>query len=173
MDGSGEANISSGVGFFDHMLTALTKHSSFNLRLKCEGDLEVDDHHSVEDCAIALGEAINKCLMDKKGIKRFASAYAPLDEALARAVVDISGRGGFYGDLNFNYQMIGDLSSENVKHFFQTLAENAKITLHLDLIRGENDHHKAEACFKALAIALKSAVKRGDLLSIPSTKGVL
>jgi len=173
LDGSGEGEIDTGLGFLDHMLTALTRHARFDLQLACSGDLQVDDHHTVEDCALALGRAIDEALGDRAGIHRFAHAYAPLDEALVRVVVDLSGRPFSSVDLGFVRPSVGDVATENLTHFFQSLAASGRMSLHVDLVRGENDHHRAEAAFKALALALRQAVSRGGYGDIPSTKGML
>lgn len=173
LDGTGQADIDTGVGFLDHLLAALTRHSGFDLVLRCSGDLEIDDHHTVEDCGIALGAALDEALGDRRGIARFGSAYAPLDEALARAVVDISGRGGAFVDLDLSRESIGSLSTENIPHFLGSLARTAAITLHVDMLKGENDHHRAEAAFKALALALGQAIAETGGTDIPSTKGVI
>ncbi|MBO6512770.1 MAG: imidazoleglycerol-phosphate dehydratase HisB [Phycisphaerales bacterium] len=173
LDGSGASQISTGLGFFDHMLDALARHSGMDIELSCNGDLRVDDHHTIEDCALVLGKLIDDALGDRVGITRFASAYAPLDESLARVVVDLSGRPSAIVELGFTREMIGSVATENITHFFESLAVGMRGTLHVDLIRGRNDHHKAEAGFKALALAMRDAVRitRGD--SIPSTKGTL
>ena len=173
LDGSGKAEINTGIGFLDHMLTSLSKHSGIDMSVSCSGDLVVDDHHTAEDCAIAMGQALDKALGDRRGIGRFGSAYAPLDEALARAVVDLSGRPYAALNMGFEGDKIGDLNSENIKHVLQSLAFSARATVHVDVIAGENDHHRAEAAFKALALALKDAVAIGALDEVPSTKGVL
>jgi len=174
LDGTGAASVSTGLGFLDHMLTALTTHARLDLDLTCRGDLDVDDHHTAEDCAIALGQALNDALGDKRGIRRFASAYAPLDESLARVVVDISGRPSASVDLALRRDAIGQIACENIGHFFVSLAMSARLTLHADVIRGENDHHKTEAAFKALALALRQAVEIDPASdAVPSTKGVL
>lgn len=173
LDGAGESQINSGLGFFDHMLDALSRHSGIDISLRCDGDLGVDDHHSVEDCALVLGTAIDQALGDRVGITRFASAYAPLDESLARVVIDFSGRPGAFVELGFVREVLGQVATENITHFFESIALTMRATLHVDLIRGRNDHHKAEAAFKALALALRDATRltRGD--SMPSTKGTL
>lgn len=172
LDAGGGASIVTGLGFLDHMLTALAVHGRFDISLRCAGDLEVDDHHTVEDCAIVLGEGFSRALGDKRGIRRFASAYAPLDESLARAVLDISGRPSASVNLGLRRDTVGAVASENLSHFFITFAMTARLTLHIDVLRGENDHHKAEAAFKALALAMRGAVAvDGDC--VPSTKGVL
>lgn len=173
LDGQGVSNINTGIGFFDHMLNALTKHSGFDIELECKGDLHVDDHHTVEDCGLALGQAVAEALGDRRGIVRFAHAYAPLDEALARAVVDLSGRPWPSIDLGLKREKIGELSCENIGHFFESFAMTSKMSLHVDVLKGNNDHHRAEAAFKAVAIALKGAVRSDGDAGIPSTKGVL
>jgi imidazoleglycerol-phosphate dehydratase len=173
LDGRGESAIATGLGFLDHMLIALARHARIDLELSCKGDLHIDDHHTAEDCALTLGQAIDKALADRAGIARFGSAYAPLDEALCRAVVDLSGRPFAAVDLGFRRDMIGDTATENLTHFFRSLAVAARLTLHLDLVRGENDHHKAEAAFKALALALRQAFTLDASAGVPSTKGTL
>ena len=172
IDGSGVSEISTGIGFLDHMLTALSKHGRMDLTLSCKGDLHVDDHHSVEDCGIVLGQAVKVALGDLRGITRYGYAYAPLDESLSRAVVDISGRP--FADVNLNLQRerVGNLSCEMLPHFLSSFATSAAITLHVDVLKGKNDHHRAESAFKALALALRTAFKR-EGTDIPSTKGVL
>jgi imidazoleglycerol-phosphate dehydratase len=173
LDGSGKAEVASGIGFLDHMLAALAKHARFDLTLKCQGDLEVDDHHSVEDCALALGQALDQALGERRGIARFGSAYAPLDEALARAVVDLSGRPCAVVELGLRREALGTLACENVAHFFASLATAGRMALHVDVLRGANDHHRAEAAFKAVALALRQAVRIEGPDQVPSTKGVL
>jgi imidazoleglycerol-phosphate dehydratase len=173
LDGEGRAEIESGIGFLDHMLTALARHAHFDLRLSCQGDLEIDDHHTAEDCALALGQALDRALGERRGIARFGSAYAPLDEALARAVVDLSGRPCAVIQLGLRREMLGELACENVAHFFASLATTGRLALHLDVLRGGNDHHRAEAAFKAAALALREAVRADGSDQVPSTKGVL
>jgi imidazoleglycerol phosphate dehydratase HisB len=173
LDGSGATSIDTGLGFFDHMLTALIKHSRFDLELACSGDLHVDDHHTVEDCALALGQALDQALGERRGIRRFAHAYAPLDEALARVVVDLSGRPAPHVELGLVRPRIGDLATENLVHFFQSLAIAGRMALHVDVLKGTNDHHRAEAAFKALALALRDAVILTEHKDVPSTKGLL
>jgi imidazoleglycerol-phosphate dehydratase len=173
LDGEGHADVETGLGFLDHMLTALAKHGRFDLQLGCEGDLEVDDHHTAEDSALALGTAFDQALADRRGIRRFGHAYAPLDEALARAVVDFSGRPSAHVAMGFSRERIGDVATENLAHFFGSLAATARVTLHVDVLKGENDHHRAEAAFKALALALRQAVSTDGSAEVPSTKGVL
>jgi imidazoleglycerol-phosphate dehydratase len=173
LDGTGRAEVATGIGFFDHMLGALAKHAGFDLSLKCQGDLEVDDHHTVEDCALALGQALDQALGERRGIARFGSAHAPLDEALARAVVDLSGRPYAVVELGLEREALGALACENVAHFFASLATAGRMGLHVDVLRGANDHHRAEAAFKAAALALRQAVRLDGPDQVPSTKGVL
>jgi len=173
LNGEGRAEVESGIGFLDHMLTSLAKHARFDLALSCDGDLAVDDHHTVEDCALALGQALDKALGERRGVARFGSAHAPLDEALARAVVDLSGRPCAVIELGLVREMLGELACENIPHFFASLATTGRLALHLDVLRGANDHHRAEAAFKALALALRQAVRVEGPDEVPSTKGVL
>ena len=173
LDGSGGSEVASGIGFLDHMLTALARHARFDLKLSCAGDLEVDDHHTVEDCALALGQALDQALGARRGIARFGTAFAPLDEALARAVIDFSGRPCAVVDLGLEREALGQLACENVPHFFTSLATAGRMALHLDVLRGANDHHRAEAAFKATALALRAAVRLDGPDQVPSTKGVL
>jgi len=172
LDGTGAADVRTGIGFLDHLLTALACHARFDLSLACSGDLQVDDHHTAEDCALALGQAFDRALGDRSGIARFGSAMAPLDEALARAVVDLSGRPFALVDLGLTRERLGGLACENVSHVLSSLATAARVTLHVDVLRGVNDHHRAEAAFKAVALALRQAASR-DGWAVPSTKGVL
>jgi imidazoleglycerol-phosphate dehydratase len=171
----GAIDVRTGIGFLDHMLSSLAFHGGMSLTLSCTGDLEVDDHHSAEDCALALGEALRTALGDKAGIHRFGSAYAPLDEALARAVVDLSGRPFAFVDLGLTREALGSLACENIPHVVASLANAAMMTVHLDVIRGQNDHHRAEAAFKALALALREAVAIDGSYGtrVPSSKGSL
>lgn len=173
LDGEGEADIHTGIGFLDHMFTALTKHARLNLSLRCEGDLHIDDHHTAEDCALVLGSALDQALGDRRGVQRFGYAYAPLDESLARAVIDLSGRSYAFLDLQLQRESVGQLACENIPHVFHSIAVQARLTLHLDVLRGNNDHHKAEAAFKAFALALRQAIARDGSSTVPSTKGVL
>ena len=175
LDGKGRSYIRSGVGFFDHMLDALAKHSRMDLALVCSGDLFIDDHHTVEDCSIAIGEALDAALGDRKGIARWGSAHCPLDEALSRAVVDVSGRGHAEAELGLKREKIGGLSCEMIPHVFESLAKGARVTIHVDCLRGDNDHHRAESAFKSLAVALRQAVALDAAMAgeVPSTKGVL
>jgi imidazoleglycerol-phosphate dehydratase len=173
LDGTGRAEVATGIGFLDHMLGALAKHARFDLSLKCQGDLEIDDHHTVEDCALALGQALDQALGQRRGVARFGSAHAPLDEALARAVIDLSGRPYAVVDLALERDALGGLACENVAHFFTSLATAGRMALHVDVLRGANDHHRAEAAFKAAALALRQAVRVEGPDQVPSTKGVL
>ncbi len=174
LDGSGRSKVATGIGFLDHMLTAFAAHARFDLDLRCKGDLHVDPHHSVEDVGIVLGQAVKQALGDKKGIIRFGHAFCPLDEALSRAVVDLSGRPWLHYGLQFRAQRIGDLPTELVEDFFWALADHARLNLHLDLLRGRNAHHIAESAFKAVARALAMAVARDPRVAgVPSTKGSL
>ncbi|GME77973.1 unnamed protein product [[Candida] boidinii] len=166
-------NVNTGIGFLDHMLHALAKHSGWSLIIECIGDLHIDDHHTSEDVGIALGEAFKKALGHIKGIKRFGYGYAPLDEALSRAVVDLSNRPFAVINLDLKREKIGDLSCEMIPHVLESFATSAHITLHVDNIRGFNDHHKSESAFKALAIAIKEAISSNGTNDVPSTKGVL
>jgi imidazoleglycerol phosphate dehydratase HisB/histidinol-phosphate/aromatic aminotransferase/cobyric acid decarboxylase-like protein len=170
--GTGKAEISTGIGFLDHMLTALTFHSRMDLTLKCLGDLEVDDHHTAEDCAIALGSAIDQALGKRTGIQRFGYAFAPLDEALARTVIDLSARPWPEIHLKLQREMVGSWACENIVHFFQSLAMTLRCSLHVDVLRGQNDHHRVEAAFKSLALAMRQALTKTSGM-VPSTKGVL
>lgn len=172
LDGTGNSNIDTGIGFLDHLLTTLVKHARFDLELNCKGDLHIDDHHTAEDCALAIGTAIDKALGERAGIKRFGHAYAPLDEALSRSVVDLSGRPFAQVDLGLRRESLGTLACENISHVLRSLAIASRSTLHVTLLSGENDHHRAESAFKATALALRRAVAP-DGTDIPSTKGVL
>lgn len=175
IDGKGESEISSGVGFLDHMLTLFSRHGRFDLKLKCIGDTYVDDHHSTEDIAIALGSAFRKALGVKRGIKRYGDIILPMDEALVLASVDISGRSYIRFTSNFQTEKIGTFDVELLEDFFTSFAENAGITLHIRQLDGRNSHHIAEAMFKAVARALRKAVEIDERAKdeIPSTKGVL
>ena len=175
LDGGGESQISTGVGFLDHMLTLLARHGRFDLELTCKGDTWVDDHHSVEDIGIALGQAFAQALGDKRGVRRYASLCLPMDEALILCAVDLSGRGGYYEDLAIPTEKIGSFDSQLVYEFMEAFAVNARVTLHLRKLAGRNSHHIAEGAFKALARALREAVSIDPEFQneIPSTKGTL
>lgn len=170
LDRAAEPRISTGLGFFDHMLEALGKHGGFSLGLRCEGDLHIDEHHTVEDCGLALGQALRQALGDKRGIGRYGFTL-PMDEALATAALDFSGRPYFLFEGSFQRERVGELPTELVPHFFRSLCETAGLNLHLR-VHGDNDHHKIEACFKAVARALRQAIRR-EGHELPSTKGML
>lgn len=174
LDGSGRAQVATGIGFLDHMLTALATHARFDLELRCQGDLHVDAHHSVEDVGIVLGDALLQALGDKRGIARFGHSYVPLDEALSRCVVDLSGRPWLHFGVSFPTATVGTLPTELFEDFFWALADHGRFNLHLDNLRGRNSHHVAETLFKATARALRMAVASdATMLEVPSTKGVL
>jgi len=171
LDGEGNYIIDTGLKFLDHMLESFTIHGLFDLEIKVRGDLEVDDHHTIEDVGITFGKAFKKALSDKRGIRRMAHAIVPMDESIAMVAVDLGGRAYTVLDMEFKREKIGDISTENIPHFIDSFAKNAKINIHAK-VKGKNDHHKIEALFKALAIALKNAVKI-EHQKIPSTKGDL
>jgi imidazoleglycerol-phosphate dehydratase len=174
LDGDGRATVATGVGFLDHMVEALAKHARFDLDVRCRGDLHVDAHHSVEDVGIVLGQALRQALGDKKGVVRFGHAYCPLDEALSRAVVDLSGRPWLHYGVAFRAQRVGDLPTELLEDFFWALVDHGRFNLHLDLVRGRNAHHIAETLFKAAARALAMAAALDPRVrDVPSTKGSL
>ncbi|MGK7860901.1 imidazoleglycerol-phosphate dehydratase HisB [Falsiroseomonas sp. E2-1-a4] len=175
LDGRGSADVATGVGFFDHMLTALARHALMDLAVAAKGDLHIDDHHTVEDVGIVLGQALRQALGDKRGIRRFGQCLLPMDEALAEAAIDISGRPFLAWDVAFQRPKIGTFDTELVEEFFRAFAFNAGITLHVTLKAGSNAHHVAEACFKAVARALRMAVEMDPRTAgeIPSTKGSL
>ncbi|KAF9567592.1 IGPD-domain-containing protein [Agrocybe pediades] len=165
--------VSTGIGFLDHMYTALAKHGGMSLKMKCKGDLWIDDHHTAEDSAIALGTAFKEALGEVRGIRRYGTGFAPLDEALSRAVIDICARPHCVTDLGLKREKIGELSTEMIPHVFYSFAMASGVTLHVDVLRGENDHHRAESAFKALALAIREAISRTGGNDVPSTKGVL
>jgi imidazoleglycerol-phosphate dehydratase len=174
LDGSGRSQVATGIGFLDHMLTALATHARFDLELRCQGDLHVDAHHSVEDVGIVLGDALLQALGDKRGIARFGHSYVPLDEALSRCVVDLSGRPWLHFGVSFPTATVGTLPTELFEDFFWALADHGRFNLHLDSLRGRNSHHVAETLFKATARALRMAVAVDPTsVEVPSTKGVL
>lgn len=174
VDGQGRCRVETGIGFLDHMLTALARHAGFDLRLRCKGDLHVDAHHSVEDVGIVLGQALKLALGDKQGIARFGYAYVPLDEALCRAVVDLSGRPWLHYGAAFKARQVGSLPTELLEDFFWALVDHGRFNLHLDVVRGRNAHHIAETLFKATARALRMALARdAGVQGVPSTKGSL
>ncbi|KAF5689417.1 imidazoleglycerol-phosphate dehydratase [Fusarium denticulatum] len=167
--------VNTGIGFLDHMLHALAKHAGWSLALNCKGDLHIDDHHTAEDVCIALGYAFAQALGTPAGLARFGYAYAPLDEALSRAVIDLSNRPYSVIDLGLKREWLGQLSTEMVPHCLQSFAQGARVTLHVHCLHGDNDHHRAESAFKALAVAIKAATTRipGKEGEVPSTKGTL
>ena len=174
LDGSGESRITTGLPFLDHMLELFARHGLFDLDVACRGDLEVDDHHSVEDIAICLGRAVSQALQDKKGIARFGDAIVPMDEALCRSVIDLSGRFYLIYEVNTKRQRIGTFSVELAEHFWRSFAESAKCNLHIDCLRGRNTHHMLEGTFKATARALRQAVAFDSRITgVLSTKGSL
>ena len=175
LDGNGTSRVDSGCGFLDHMLTLFAKHGSFELELTCKGDTYVDMHHTCEDIGISLGKAYCDALGDKKGITRYGDIILPMDEALILAAVDISGRGGYYSDMEIPAEKVGDFDTELVLEFFTAFAQNAGITLHVRKLAGKNSHHIIEGAFKAVARALRTAVSidAKNASSVPSTKGCL
>ena len=174
LDGTGQAQVATGVGFLDHMLMLFAKHGSFDLEVVCRGDLQIDDHHSVEDIGITLGQTLAEALGDKAGIARYGSAVVPMDEALCRAVIDLSGRFYLVYEVETSRNRVGAFSVEMAEHFWRSFAEAARCNLHIDLLRGRNTHHILEATFKATARALRQATERdARVQGVPSTKGVL
>ena len=175
LDGTGQSKLSTGIGFFDHMLDQIARHGLIDLDIQAVGDLHIDGHHTVEDVGITLGQAFAKAVGDKKGIRRYGHAYVPLDEALSRVVVDFSGRPGLIMHVPFKSGMIGEFDSQLAFEFFQGFANHAFVTLHIDNLRGENAHHQAETVFKAFARALRMALELDSRSAgmIPSTKGSL
>ena len=175
LDGTGQANLATGIGFFDHMLDQIARHGLMDLDIQCVGDLHIDGHHTVEDVGITLGQAVAKAVGDKKGLRRYGHAYVPLDEALSRVVVDFSGRPGLVMNVPFKSAMIGTFDSQLAFEFFQGFVNHAFVTLHIDNLRGENSHHQAETVFKAFARALRMALEIDPRAAnvIPSTKGSL
>ena len=175
LDGTGQASLSTGIGFFDHMLDQIARHGLIDLNIQCEGDLHIDGHHTVEDVGITLGQAVAKAVGDKKGIRRYGHAYVPLDEALSRVVIDFSGRPGLHLHIPFTSGSIGGFDTQLTYEFFQGFVNHAGVTLHIDNLHGENAHHQAETVFKAFARALRMALERDPRMgdAIPSTKGSL
>ena len=175
LDGTGVYAISTGIGFLDHMLEQLSRHSLIDLKVNAKGDLHIDQHHTTEDTGLAIGEAIAKALGDKRGIVRYGSAYAPMDETLTRVALDISGRPYFVWNAAFTTPRLGEWDTELIEHWFHSFAQTAGLTLHVECLYGQNNHHIVESCYKALARALRQAVeidpRKAD--SIPSTKGTL
>ncbi len=175
LDGSGEYEISTGIAFFDHMLESFAKHGLFDLRITAKGDVAVDTHHTIEDVGITLGQAFNEAIGDKRGIYRYGHAYVPLDEALSRVVIDFSGRPGLYMNVEFTRDTIGSMDTQLFWEFFQGFVNHARVTLHIDNVKGFNAHHQAETIFKAFGRALRMAVAEDPRMAgqMPSTKGSL
>jgi imidazoleglycerol-phosphate dehydratase len=175
LDGTGEAKLATGIGFFDHMLDQIARHGLIDLDIDCKGDLHIDGHHTVEDVGITLGQAVAKAVGDKKGLRRYGHAYVPLDEALSRVVVDFSGRPGLHMRVNFKSGMIGAFDTQLAYEFFQGFSNHAGVTLHIDNLEGDNAHHQCETIFKAFARALRMALEIDPRAAgvIPSTKGSL
>lgn len=175
LDGSGEFTATTGIGFFEHMLNQVARHGLIDLDVVADGDLHIDDHHTVEDVGICIGAALKQAIGDKRGIFRYGHAYVPLDEALSRVVIDFSGRPGLFFDARFTAEKIGTFDTELVREFFQGLASASGMTLHMDTLKGDNAHHIAETLFKAFGRALRAAVARDEraAATLPSTKGSL
>ncbi|NMG63974.1 imidazoleglycerol-phosphate dehydratase HisB [Azoarcus indigens] len=175
LDGTGKATLATGVPFLDHMLDQIARHGAIDLEVKAEGDVHIDDHHTVEDVGITLGQAFARAIGDKKGIRRYGHAYVPLDEALSRVVVDFSGRPGLHYFVEYTRARIGSFDVDLAREFFQGFVNHAGVTLHIDNLRGDNAHHQCETIFKAFGRALRMAAERDDraLGAIPSTKGAL
>jgi imidazoleglycerol-phosphate dehydratase len=175
LDGSGKARLQTGIPFFEHMLDQVARHGLIDVEIVADGDLQIDAHHTVEDVGIALGQAFAKAVGDKTGIRRYGHAYVPLDEALSRVVVDLSGRPGLIYQVAFPRALIGSFDVDLFREFFQAFVNHAAVTLHVDTLRGDNAHHVAETCFKAFGRALRMALERDPRLAgaVPSTKGVL
>ena len=175
LDGSGEREFQTGLPFLDHMLDQVARHGLLDIRIKADGDLEIDAHHTVEDIGITLGQAVNEAIGDKKGIRRYGHAYVPLDEALSRVVIDFSGRPGLVYNVEFVRQMVGDFDVDLFHEFFQGFVNHAKVTLHIDNLNGDNAHHQIETIFKAFGRALRMAAEPDPRMSdvTPSTKGSL
>jgi imidazoleglycerol-phosphate dehydratase len=175
LDGSGKSRLATGIGFFDHMLDQVARHAMLDLDIAATGDLHIDAHHTVEDVGIALGQAVAKALGDKTGVRRYGHAYVPLDEALSRVVIDLSGRPGLEFDIRFVRGLIGEFDVDLIHEFFQGFVNHAQVTLHVDNLKGKNAHHQAETAFKAFGRALRMAVELDPRMQgiLPSTKGKL
>ena len=175
LDGTGQAKLHTGIGFFDHMLDQIARHGLIDLDVQCDGDLHIDGHHTVEDVGIAIGQAVRQAVGDKRGLTRYGHSYVPLDEALSRVVVDFSGRPGLVLDAKFTSGTIGQLDTQLIHEFFQGFVNHALVTLHIDNLKGANAHHQAETMFKAFGRALRMALERDPRMAgtIPSTKGTL
>ncbi len=172
LDGSGKADIDTGVGFFDHMLTLMAFHGKFDMKVKCHGDTYVDDHHTIEDIGIALGECVKQALGDKRGIRRYSTVFIPMDETLAQTSIDVSNRPYLVFNAQFTDERVGNMATQMVKEFFRAFVNESRVTLHINLLYGENEHHKIEAIFKSFARALKEGI---EIISdeVSSSKGVL
>lgn len=172
LDGTGKAQIHTGIGFFDHMLTLMAFHGKFDINIKCEGDTYVDDHHTIEDIGIALGQCVKNALGNRRGIKRYSTVFIPMDESLAQTSIDISNRPYLVFNAEFKDKRVGNMTTQMVKEFFRAFVNESRVTLHINLLYGENDHHKIEAIFKSFARALKESIK---IVSdeVSSSKGVL
>ena len=175
LDGTGESHFATGLPFFDHMLTQISRHGMIDIHIEATGDLEVDAHHMVEDVGIVLGQALNEAIGDKSGITRYGHAYVPLDEALSRVVIDLSGRPGLHYGVEYTRGRVGDFDVDLLREFFQGMVNHSMMTLHLDNLKGENAHHQAETLFKAFGRALRMAITADERMSgiVPSTKGSL
>ena len=175
LDGTGQGTLNTGIPFLDHMIDQIKRHGLFDIDIECDGDLEIDDHHTVEDCGITLGQAFAKALGDKKGLRRYGHFYAPLDESLSRAVVDLSGRPGLFMDIPFTRAMIGRFDVDLFSEFFQGFVNHALMTVHIDNLKGKNSHHQIESVFKAFARALRMACEIDPRAenTVASTKGTL
>ena len=175
LDGSGDSHFATGLPFFDHMLTQISRHGMIDIHIEATGDLEVDAHHMVEDVGIVLGQALNEAIGDKSGITRYGHAYVPLDEALSRVVIDLSGRPGLHYRVEYTRARVGDFDVDLLREFFQGLVNHSMMTVHLDNLKGDNAHHQAETLFKAFGRALRMAVTADERMSgiVPSTKGSL
>lgn len=175
LDGHGQSELSTGIGFFDHMLEQIARHGLIDLKVRAKGDLHIDGHHTVEDVGITLGQAVRKAVGDKRGITRYGHSYVPLDEALSRVVIDFSGRPGLVLDAHFTSGMVGAFDTQLIHEFFQGFVNHALVTLHIDNLKGANAHHQAETMFKAFGRALRMALERDPRMAgtIPSTKGTL
>lgn len=172
LDGSGKSEINTGIGFFDHMLTLMAFHGKFDMKVICDGDIYVDDHHTIEDIGIAIGECVKKALGDRRGIRRYSTIYIPMDEALCQSSIDVSNRPYLVFNAEFKDERVGNMTCQMVKEFFRAFVNESRTTLHINLLYGENDHHKIEAIFKSFARALKEAI---EIISdeVASSKGVL
>jgi imidazoleglycerol-phosphate dehydratase len=175
LDGTGTYDVETGIGFLDHMLEIFSRHSLIDLKVRAKGDLHIDFHHTTEDTGIAIGEAVHQALSDRRGIRRYASAMIPMDETLSRVAIDVSDRPYLIWKVDFSKPKLGEMDTELFKEWFQAFAQNARVTLHVENIYGENNHHIVESCFKALARALRDAIETDPRAadSIPSTKGTL